>query len=256
MNNILFAVVVLFSLVLIWQYLFRYSPLNTRAVGACTGLGDGQTCEYYYVHREHDDTAAAAGLMNEITRRNNILLSYIKNKYDTTTASSDPDKSGRIDVIPGSGLYPTDINWDELQNSQTAGVEIREYLHDRIHQLMINYDQDRLYEISPLNKTGVTSYAEDKTTLILCLRKKLPNKDGVYELHDINTMMFVVLHELSHMMNDRWGHDKASRFWTLFKFMLANAVECNVYKPIDYGTHPITYCGLKLSYNPYYDQRL
>ena len=259
MNNILFAVLILISVVLTWHYLFRYSPLNTRAVGACAGLGDGQTCEYYYVHREHNDSAAAAALMNEITTRNDKLLEYLKDKYDTTSASTNPDKSGRIDVVPSSGLYPSDlenVNWEQLQNSQTSGVEIREYLHERIHQLMTNYNTNRLYEISPLNKTGVTSYAEDKSTLILCLRKKTPNERGEYELHDINTMMFVVLHELAHMMNDRWGHDKESRFWTLFKFLLANAVECGVYKPIDYSYHPITYCGLRLSYNPYYDARL
>jgi hypothetical protein len=257
MNNVLFAVIVLVLIVLTWQYLFRYSPLNTKPIGACTGVGSDQSCEYYYVHREHDDAAAAASLMNEITRRNEVLIEYITSKYDKSGVSGvDPDKGGRIDVVAGSELYPSEVNWEELQNSQVAGVSIREYLHERIHQLMTHYSQNRLYEISPLNKTGVTSYAEDKTTLILCLRHKTPNADGVYELHDINTMMFVVLHELAHMMNDRWGHDKESHFWTLFKFLLANAIECQIYAPIDYGYHPIVYCGLKLSYNPYYDPRL
>lgn len=260
MNNILFGVLIFICLVLTWHYLFRYGPLNTKPIGACTGVGLGQSCEYYYVHREHNDAAAAAALMNEITERNDKLIEYLKNKYDTTQASpSDPDKSGRIDIVPGSALYPAaldNVNWESLQNSQTSGIEIREYLHERIHQLMMNYNTNRLYEISPLNKTGVTSYAEDKSTLILCLRKKTPNAAGEYELHDINTMMFVVLHELAHMMNNRWGHDKESRFWTLFKFLLANAVEIGVYKPVNYSYHPITYCGLRLSYNPYFDTRL
>jgi hypothetical protein len=258
MDNVLFAVLVVIAIVLLWHFLFRFGPLNTKPVGACTGLGKDQNCEYYYVHREHNDAAAAAALMNEITSRNDKLINHIKNKYDITNASNDPDKSSRIDVVPGTAMYSLsdDINWEQLQNSHTAGVEIREYLQERIHQLIQNYDQNRLYEISPLNKTGVTSYAEDKTKLILCLRKKTPNDRGEYELHDINTMMFVVLHELAHMMNNRWGHDKESRFWTLFKFLLANAVEINVYTPVHYGNHPITYCGLRLTYNPYFDSRL
>jgi hypothetical protein len=57
-------------------------------------------------------------------------------------------------------------------------------------------------------------------------------------------------------MNDKMNHSEESGFWPLFKFMLVNAVDCGIYTPIDYAAHPVVYCGLKLSYNPYYDSRL
>jgi hypothetical protein len=121
-------------------------------------------------------------------------------------------------------------------------------------QLISNYNSDEIYEISPLNKQGLTSYTENKKVLILCLRRKAADLAGHHPLHDINTMMFVVLHELTHMMNSTWDHHYD--FWQLFKFVLENAVEAGVYTPVDYSRAPIVYCGLRLSYNPLYDPRL
>jgi len=68
--------------------------------------------------------------------------------------------------------------------------------------------------------------------------------------------MFVVVHELAHMMNDLWGHSEQSNFWYLFKFLLLNAVEIDIYKPVNYAVKPIVYCGLKLTYNPLFDNNL
>ena len=47
------------------------------------------------------------------------------------------------------------------------------------------------------------------------------------------------------------GHD--DEFWENFKFLLDNAVEMNIYKPIDYKSQPQDYCGLTITDNPYYD---
>ena len=81
-------------------------------------------------------------------------------------------------------------------------------------------------------------------------------KEGKNKLHDINTMMFVVIHELAHIMNNRWGHTKSSNFWELFKFMLINGIEIGIYEPINYAIDPIVYCGLEITYNPIYDTNI
>ena len=47
---------------------------------------------------------------------------------------------------------------------------------------------------------------------VLCLRDKQTKK-----LHSDEILMFVALHELSHMGNDTWGHD--TKFWKTFKFV-------------------------------------
>ena len=252
-KNILLAFIIICSLILLYTGWFKYSVMNTRPIGICT---NATGCETYYVHREHSDPEAAAKLLEQITERNDTLIKYLRNKYETTSSTADPDKSGKIDIVHGSELYPDSITYSSLYESTMSNISIREYLHERIEQLISHYSQNRLYEISPLNSSGVTSYSEDKKKLILCLRKKVPNEQGVYELHDINTMMFVVLHELAHMCNDQWGHSKESNFWVLFKFLLVNSVECGIYEPVNYGPTPIVYCGLPLTYNPYYDSRL
>lgn len=233
-----FYLVIIGVLLLVGIYYFRYSHWNNVSIGLCP------KCEKYHVHQEHGNKKEAAMIMAEIIRRNGILIEHLKNKYVQQNFQPDFDstKNGRIDVIPSS----------ELQIAQNPLK--MEYIQNRIEQLIQNYNPKDIYEISPKNVSGVTSYTQDKKKLIFCLRKKQKNKRNEYELHDINTIMFVDIHELTHMMNDMWGHQ--SDYWILFKFMLENAVECGVYKPVDYNKNPIDYCGLILSYNPLIDKLL
>jgi hypothetical protein len=112
-----------------------------------------------------------------------------------------------------------------------------------IGQLMRNYDNDNIHEISPNNIMQRTSFLRDKKTLVLCLRRKT---DG--QLHDDNTICFVVLHEMAHMMNEGIGHTET--FWRLFKFLLEQGVQCGIYHPIDYSMEPVVYCGLDIKYSP------
>jgi len=204
------------------------------------------------VHREHNNPKEAARLMEEITQRSKTLMNHLDDKYVDTPASSgiDPYKSNRIDVIAGSEMYDK----DDMIVSSLHSILTPEYIQERVNQLIKNYDTDKIYEISPLNKEGNTSYTEDKARLVLCLRKKEKSNSGNHELHDINTVMFVVLHELSHMMNNEWGHPEG--FWVLFKFVLLNAIEAGIYTPVNYTLYPIKYCGLLLTYNPVFDNRL
>jgi len=216
--------------------MFQFSAWNTEAV---TIFGAAET---YKVHKSHGDKEAAAQLMKDINDRNQTLFIHLREKYLAEPAASgpDPDKSGRIDIVPLSKFY------EDLTN-----VSSQEYMQERIQQLINNYSPARMYEISPRNSGDATSYTEDKRTLILCLRNKKPNANGVYALHDINTMMFVVLHELTHMANKYWQHN--IDFWQLFKFFLNNSVEAGIYDPVDYGKYPLNYCGLDITYNPYFD---
>lgn len=106
------------------------------------------------------------------------------------------------------------------------------------------FSSSRFYENSPYNITNTTAYTDNKDTLYVCLR----NKDGI--IYDMSTLMFVTLHEITHMMIDSWGH--GDEFWPTFKFLLLNARDAGVYDPIDYSKYNINYCGLVLTNNPYY----
>ena len=99
-----------------------------------------------------------------------------------------------------------------------------------------------------LPTSELTAYSENKgEKLAFCLNT---TKEG-NKLIDLNTLTFVALHELSHIMTESVGHKQ--EFWQNFKFLLENAKAAGIYYPIDYKKKPTEYCGMKINDNPYYD---
>jgi hypothetical protein len=112
--------------------------------------------------------------------------------------------------------------------------------------LQENYNGDNMSEHTPRTTTN-TSYVLNKGDAIkLCLRDA---KTG--DFHDFNTLLFVNLHELSHMLDKQYGH--LDTFWRGFAFILREAHEIGLYTPIDYSRTPVNYCGLDINSNPYWD---
>ena len=68
---------------------------------------------------------------------------------------------------------------------------------------------------------------------------------------DENTLTFVGIHEVSHIMTKSIGHKP--EFWRNFKFLLQNAKQIGIYEPVDYKKKPQPYCGMDITDNPYYD---
>jgi len=92
-----------------------------------------------------------------------------------------------------------------------------------------------------------TSYSENKgQRIVVCLRDK--TKAPEYPLIDINTIMFVMLHEMSHLMTESIGH--TSEFWDNFKRILHDAVKAGIYVPVNYSRQPTPYCGMLITDSP------
>ena len=68
---------------------------------------------------------------------------------------------------------------------------------------------------------------------------------------DEHTLMFVAIHELSHVMTKSIGHK--TEFWENFKFLLGCAKESGIHEPEDYKKKPQEYCSMNISDNPYFD---
>lgn len=163
----------------------------------------------FKVHNQFD-TKSSKAVFSEINRRIIVLQDYMKKKY--------------------------------IQSSQPYAVM---EMDKRTEQFIKNYNPNNLYEISPNNILGNTSFTEGKgKKVVFCLR----DKSG--KLHDINTLMFVALHEMTHIMNDRWGHEEY--FWTLFRIVLIDAEESGIYEPVNYSKFPKNYCGMQITQNPYF----
>jgi len=116
----------------------------------------------------------------------------------------------------------------------------------RTIKLVDGFNPKKISETLPTSE--LTAYSENKGEKIaFCLNT---SKDG-NQLIDINTLTFVALHELTHIMTESIGHKQ--EFWQNFKFLLQNAKNAGIYNPVDYKKSPKQYCGMEINDNPYFD---
>lgn len=86
-----------------------------------------------------------------------------------------------------------------------------------------------------------TSYTINKgEKIVFCLRSKLLDN-----IHDMNTLMYVVIHEMAHVGCPEYGHTPL--FKKIFKFLLEQSIVINIYKPVDYRIKPQNYCGMTIN---------
>lgn len=145
---------------------------------------------------------------------------------------------------------------DILARLNYVNIKVIEHMHNKYKKseeydtefLIENYGNgEALSEHTP-RTTVNTSYVLNKGDLIkLCLRDPKTN-----EIHDFNTIVFVNLHELSHLLDKEYGHGKT--FWRGFKNVLNSAVELGLYDPIDYSHTPTKYCGMTITSSPYFSE--
>jgi WLM domain len=96
-------------------------------------------------------------------------------------------------------------------------------------------------------KSDDTSYSENKgQKIVVCLRDK--TNAPTYPLIDKNTIMFVILHEMAHLMTETIGHTQ--EFWANFKRILHDSVQVGIYTPVNYAQKPTPYCGMKITDSP------
>ena len=126
-------------------------------------------------------------------------------------------------------------NIDEKDNSKEHNSSLK--------RLKKNYKPNNITESSPGNK--YTSYSINKgDKIVFCLRAK----DGSNDLVDINTMMFVAIHELAHLMTKSIGH--TTEFWDNMRFLLKVGIDIGGYKKQDFNSNPVDYCGTKITDTP------
>jgi len=116
----------------------------------------------------------------------------------------------------------------------------------RVKKLVAGFNPKSISETLPTSE--LTAYSENKGEKIAFCLNTTKNGDT---LIDVNTLTFVAIHELSHIMTTTIGHKQD--FWQNFKFLLENAKESNIYIPVDYKKQSTEYYGLTINDNPYYD---
>ena len=172
-----------------------------------------------------------------------IWDTYFSNEVEYVTSTVDqqtylvqslPDKQAAADLIARiRGKLEQFV--DHLKKNFSEDV--------RVERIQENFRSDKISEGSKNSK--YTSYSINKgEKIVLCIR----SKDQQKKLVDLNTMMFVVLHELAHIATKSIGH--TPEFWDNFKWILKEAVNTGVYKSQDFNNKPVEYCGIQITDNP------
>lgn len=118
----------------------------------------------------------------------------------------------------------------------------------RTERIVVNFNPANISEGSNGTHTEYTSYSVNKgEKIVFCLRAKNDND----QLVDINTMMFVALHELAHVATESTGH--TDEFWSNFTWLLEESINIGVYKQHDYRAKPVKYCGIDITDSPLVD---
>jgi predicted metal-dependent hydrolase len=142
---------------------------------------------------------------------------------------------------------------DDAQEAADLIAQIREKLvllvqhliktyasDDRIERFKQNFNPDKIKE--GIDDPNYTSYSINKgEQIVLCLRTN--NK-----LMDLNTMMFVVLHEMAHICTVSIGHTQ--EFWDNFKWILEESINIGIYKKQDFKLNNVEYCGMTITDSP------
>ena len=57
--------------------------------------------------------------------------------------------------------------------------------------------------------------------------------------------MYVLLHELAHVMAENYAHD--DEFWRCFRFLIEFATKIGIYKKMNYKKNPQEFCNAYLN---------
>lgn len=147
-------------------------------------------------------------------------------------------------------------NRDDKQEAADMLAKIRQKLENLIRSMKEKYPNDAavLRMSSKFNPDNIsesgkssqyTSYSVNKgEKIVFCIRQKDENESFV----DMNTMTFVSIHELAHVMSKSVGH--TDEFWKNFKILLNEAINMGIYNKEDYRDNPKEYCGIKVTDSP------
>lgn len=177
-------------------------------------------------------TFTAFYVKNRSSEVETVVSKYDKREY---IVRSLPNKAEAA-ILLGKMNKRLQILVEHMQSADSKASD------EDVNRLLKNFNPDSISEGT--EKSNYTSYSVNKgEKIVFCLRSKEQNE----KLIDINTLMYVAIHELAHLMTKEIGHPP--QFWRNFKILLKEAIEIGIYKSVDYSKRPVSYCGMKIKSN-------
>lgn len=140
-------------------------------------------------------------------------------------------------VILGSGYgyhYYTTMPSESYSKPSTYNKEESRIVIGRLKANLARLDKS--YAKIPINEGFKGANTKNKKVITICLRNP---KTGEY--YPENTLMYVLLHELAHVISPTYGHDE--NFKARMNRLLFEAKEMGMYDPEI--PIPSMYCGVK-----------
>jgi predicted metal-dependent hydrolase len=169
-----------------------------------------------------------------------VDMTYVKSNIDNQyyLVRNESDKQEAANTLAKIRQHILTLSQDMYENrNKKEYLSYKEYI-------------ERLYEQAPkiiivesTKDSKYTSYSVNKgEQIVFCLRKRLlPNN-----LHDINLMMYVVLHEISHVACPIYDNH-GPLFRKIFNFITIYAIKLGIYEKINFREDPVDYCGLLIT---------
>jgi hypothetical protein len=177
-----------------------------------------------------------------------VALSYFAGPRNTTPMTGPDGKTYEMQNLPDkeeavNRMAKICANLEKLKKSYASEPALT--ADPPVARFLARFQPDCFVE-NDMHSSD-TSYSENKgQKIVVCLRDK--TKAPNYPLIDENTVMFVMLHEMAHLMTDTIGHTQ--EFWGNFKRILHDAVKLGIYTSVNYAQKPTPYCGMTITDSP------
>ena len=193
-----------------------------------------------YLVRNLPDKQKAADTLANISKRLTILVKYINKNLDNTDEMYQNYVKQKFENKIKGNTDKEDDHFKKMVHDK------KKKLKTDLERLVKNFNPNKISETTPDAK--YTSYSVNKgEKIVMCIRnKKTANQDII----NLNTLMFVALHETAHLMTKSVGHHP--EFWDNFRILINIAVDpkVNVYKEVDFNIYPEPYCGMTINSVP------
>jgi hypothetical protein len=184
------------------------------------------------------------------------MMSYLLHQYvwggpgNLTVVKATDGHSYRVQDLPDKQAAAEMLAKIRANISKVVALYSQdEYLADTPARLLVErYDASALMENSMTSSD--TSYSENKgEKIVLCLRNK--DSPPSYPLIELNTVMFVVLHEMAHLMTESLSaHSHTPVFWANFRRLLEDSAKIGIWTAVNYSKQPVAYCGMMITDSP------
>jgi len=176
-----------------------------------------------------------------------IWTTYLRKNLYLTRVKSDTGHSYLVRKLPDKqeaanklGKITTNLQTlcDHCKSSETGDKQ------EAVNRLIKKFKTDRIIERIPGSQYVAHSVNKGEE-LSLCIRDK--GSDQL--ITDNNTIIFVAIHELAHIMSSSTGH--TDEFWDNMKYLLEQGSKIGIYTLVDYSKNPTVFCGMTINSSPY-----